>query len=216
MARLPKKPAPRPKAERYHHGDLPRAMLSEALRTIQRRGIDSLTLRSVGEKLGVSRTALYRHFANKEALLGAVAAEGFRRLRQELFEAWDQGGRGRAGFEAMGAAYIHFAVRHPSHYRVMFGGALAKGDVALPPQDKSADAFGVLVDALVELQGAGLAVSQDAHLLALFVWSVVHGVAMLALDGVLHRPEDTETLSRFAIERLWSGIGVGMPAEAVK
>lgn len=211
MPRTSKKLAGRPKTERYHHGDLPRAMLSEAVRTIQRRGIDSLTLRSVGEKLGVSRTALYRHFANKEALLGAVAAEGFRRLRQELFDAWDRGGRGRAGFEAMGAAYIHFAVRHPSHYRVMFGGALARGDAALPPQDQSADAFGVLVDALVELQAGGIASTHEAHQLALFVWSVVHGVAMLALDGVLHSPKDVEAVSAFAIARIWDGIGVARP-----
>lgn len=206
VASVRKKPV-RPKAERYHHGDLPRAMLAEAVRTIQRRGIDALTLRAVGDTLGVSRTALYRHFANKEALLGAVAAEGFRRLRQELFDAWDGGGRGRAGFEAMGAAYIHFAVRHPSHYRVMFGGALAKGDATLPPPDKDADAFGVLVEALVELQGRGEAARHDPQLLALFVWSVVHGVAMLALDGVLHGPVAVETLTKFAIARIRDGVG---------
>lgn len=199
-------PVARPKAGRYHHGDLPRAMLAEAVRTIERRGVEALTLRGVGEKLGVSRTALYRHFANKEALLGTVAQEGFRKLRTELFESWDQAGRGRAGFEAMGAAYVHFAVCHPSHYRVMFGGVLRSNEAALPQGDKSVDAFGVLVDALTELQGLSLARADGAPQLALFVWSVVHGVAMLALDGVLRTPKDVEALTRFAIERLWSGI----------
>jgi hypothetical protein len=88
----------------------------------------------------------------------------------------------------------------------MFGGVLSSGNAALPPEDKSVDAFGVLVDALVELQGQSLARMDDPQQLALFVWSVVHGVAMLALDGILQAPEDIEALSRFANERLWSGI----------
>ena len=109
------------KAKAYHHGDLPQAMLAEAVRTIQRHGIDELTLRGVGERLGVSRTALYRHFANKDALLQAVATEGFCMLQAALQDAWQRAGAGLPGFDAMGAAYIRFAVRHPAHYRVMFG-----------------------------------------------------------------------------------------------
>ena len=101
-------------------------MLTEAVRIIQRSGIDALTLRGVGERLGVSRTALYRHFANKDALLQAVAAEGFRLLQAEIEGAWQRAGGGRAGFEAMGSAYVEFAVRHPAHYRVMFG-TVARG-----------------------------------------------------------------------------------------
>lgn len=184
-------------------------MLVEAVKTIQKRGVDALTLRAVGERLGVSRTALYRHFANKEALLGAVAHDGFGKLRNELLEAWDLSGRGREGFEAMGWAYVRFAMRHPSHYRVMFGGVLRSGAAALPPGDKTVDAFGVLVGALVELQGERLVREDPPEQLALFVWSVVHGVAMLALDGVLPSPQATEMLSRFANERIFSGISAG-------
>src|SRR5215211_7813797 len=83
-------------ANRYHHGDLRRALLEEALQTIQAHGVEAVTLRAIGERLGVSRTALYRHFADKQALLAAVAAEGFRLLRMALLEAWHGGGRGRA------------------------------------------------------------------------------------------------------------------------
>src|SRR5918993_5920157 len=85
----------RKRAHRYHHGDLSRALLHEALRTIEKDGVAALTLRSVGERLGVSRTALYRHFADKKALLAAVATEGFRTLREQLVSAWEEGGRGR-------------------------------------------------------------------------------------------------------------------------
>src|SRR5215475_10955985 len=96
-------PSPRKKlAKPYHHGDLRRALLDEALRTIQAHGVEHLTLRTVGERLGVSRSALYRHFADKQALLTTVGKEGFRELRQTLADAWEQNGRGRAGFRAMG------------------------------------------------------------------------------------------------------------------
>src|SRR5215212_5774767 len=81
------------KKRAYHHGDLRRALLAEAVRIIAKKGVDALTLRSVGARLGVSRTALYRHFADKSALLAAVASEGFRMLRMQLLEAWDSHGR---------------------------------------------------------------------------------------------------------------------------
>jgi AcrR family transcriptional regulator len=180
-------------------------MLQEAVRTIQTEGVDALTLRCVGERLGVSRTALYRHFADKQALLAAVAAEGFRTLRTSLLEAWEAGGRGRAGFDAMGVAYVQFAVRHPSHYRVMFGGAVRPAKRRDDPNDPGTNAFQVLVDAIVEQQRAGL-IRHDAPLqLARFIWAVVHGVAMLALDGILSAAE-AGTLARFANERLRTGL----------
>src|ERR1041384_7388776 len=106
----------------YHHGNLRRALLDEALATIGAEGVDGLTLREIGARLGVSRTAMYRHFADKRALLAAVATEGFRTLRQQLVSAWEAGGRGSAAFESMGTAYIRFAAANPAHYRVMFGG----------------------------------------------------------------------------------------------
>src|SRR6187455_2389962 len=112
--------SPRPgrkSRDRYHHGDLRRALLQEAVRTIQTRGVEALTLRAAGQTLGVSRTALYRHFTDKAALLRAVAQEGFRMLRLELVAAWDKAGGGRNGFEQTGVAYVRFAVEHPAHYR---------------------------------------------------------------------------------------------------
>src|SRR5262245_45006102 len=99
---------PRKRGDRYHHGDLRRALLQEALRTIHANGVQALTLRAVGQQLGVSRTALYRHFADKSALLAAVAGEGFRTLREDLEEAWSRHGRGHEGFAAMGVAYVRF------------------------------------------------------------------------------------------------------------
>ena len=207
----PRPPRParpvRRRPDRYHHGDLRRALLLEAVRTIHAEGAVALTLRGVGDRLGVSRTALYRHFADKQALLDEVAAEGFRMLRAALHEAWGTGGR--AGFDAMGIAYVHFAVAHPSHYRVMFGGLAARHEAS--PADaegagESADAFQVLVDAIVAEQAAGRVRREDPQALALYIWAMVHGVAMLALDGLLPPPTTPDVLARLGIARLHGGI----------
>jgi AcrR family transcriptional regulator len=179
-------------------------LLLEAVRTIHAGGAAALTLRGVGDRLGVSRTALYRHFADKQALLDEVAAEGFRMLRTALQEAWGRGGR--AGFDAMGVAYVQFALTHPSHYRVMFGGVAETREVQHHADGDSTDAFQVLVDAIVAEQAAGRVRREDPQALALYIWAMVHGVAMLALDGLLPPPTTPDALARLAIARLHGGI----------
>ena len=190
----------------YHHGNLRRGLLDEALATIRTDGVEGLTLREIGARLGVSRTALYRHFADKRALLTAVATEGFRMLREQLVTAWEEGGRGRAAFESMGVAYIHFAASNPSHYRVMFGGFVDADAYDPELAGEAAGAFQALVEALASLQRNGTMRGDDAVLMARYVWAVVHGVAMLGIDGQLREPGSVEELTRYALKRLRTGI----------
>ena len=203
-------PLRRPRKKRagqYHHGDLRRALIDQALRTIDKLGVEGLTLRGVGDALGVSRTALYRHFSDKQALVAAVAREGFRTLRLALVDAWERKGRGRAGFEAMAEAYLQFAVAHPAHYRVMFGRFVESG--ARDPEliEEAKAAFQALVDALVEQQRDGQVRADDPLMLARFVWSVTHGVAMLVIDGQLRESDESGTaLNRYAAERIRAAI----------
>ena len=200
--------APRRKpAAAYHHGDLRRALLAETARTIRKEGVDGVTLRAVGKRLGVSRTALYRHFADKPALLAAVAREGFQAFSRDLSQAWTEAGGGRSGFRAMGAAYVRFAIANPSHYRVMFG---AFKDLCERDPELAADAnasFKVLLDAVVTLQTDGLLRADPPQRLARYIWAAVHGVAMLAIDGQLGPdPKAADALARFSLERLSTGI----------
>ncbi|HKE26102.1 MAG TPA: TetR/AcrR family transcriptional regulator [Bryobacteraceae bacterium] len=209
MARSAHPPSEKKRAKPYHHGDLRRALLDEALRTIQKHGVEQLTLRTVGERLGVSRTALYRHFADKQSLLATVGTEGFRKLRQTLADAWEQNGRGRAGFDAMGRAYVQFAVDHPSHYRVIFGGFIesaAKDDHFIA---EARAAFQVLVEALVDQQNVGDIRRDDPVLMARFVWALVHGTAMLFIDGQLPETAQREPLEQYVFERLYASIRPG-------
>jgi AcrR family transcriptional regulator len=195
------------RAGQYHHGDLRRALIDQALRTIDTTGVDALTLRGVGDALGVSRTALYRHFSDKQALVAAVAREGFRAFRLALVDAWEQNGRGRAGFEAMGEAYLQFAVAHPAHYRVMFGRFMES--CARDPElvVEATGAFQALVDALIQGQRDEWVRKDDPVILARFVWSVTHGVAMLVIDGQL-RDADTSgpELNRYALARVRAAV----------
>jgi AcrR family transcriptional regulator len=197
----------------YHHGDLRRALLEEAVRTIRDDGAAALTLRAVGARLGVSRTALYRHFADKSALLNAVSEDGFLRLADALERAWTDAGGGVRGFDEQGRAYVRFALDNPSHYRVMFGVWTSRDeDTAL--RAAGARAFQLLVDALTSLQRDGVVRRHEpTGQVALYVWAAVHGVAMLAIDGRLPGgPGGVRDVIDYAVRRIGSGIFVTEPS----
>jgi AcrR family transcriptional regulator len=204
MAVAAARPRRKPR-DRYHHGDLRRALLDEALRTIQQDGVGALTLRPIGLRLGVSRTALYRHFTDKRALLSAVATEGFRLLTERLLDAWKAGGV--RGFNTMGVAYIRFAMANPSHYRVMFGGFVDDRPRDEDLTRESTAAFQALVDAIVALQKEGAVRKDDPLRLAQFIWAAVHGVSMLIIDGQLaHQRAQIDDVILFAVERISTGV----------
>ena len=190
----------------YHHGNLRRALLDEALATVSAEGVEALTLREIGARVGVSRTALYRHFADKRALLSAVATEGFSTLRQQLISAWEGHGRGDAAFYAMGVAYVHFAIDNPSRYRVMFGGFVDPQAHDAELAAEAEGAFQALVSALATLQESAIVRADDAVLMARYVWALVHGLAMLGIDGQLREKGAIEELMDYAFARLRTGI----------
>src|SRR3954462_15476305 len=131
----------------YHHGDLPAALLRAAGRTLEKRGIGALSLRETARRAGVSHNAPYRHFSDREALLAALAAEGFAMLGERL--------RGKAARE-MGEAYVRFALEKPQRFRLMFGGVLS---LAKSPELRSAaeSAHQALVEGFKQLPRPELA-----------------------------------------------------------
>ncbi|MEM7247042.1 MAG: TetR/AcrR family transcriptional regulator [Acidobacteriota bacterium] len=171
----------------YHHGDLRRALLDAALELIREKDVGGVSLRAIARRVGVTNAAPYHHFPNKSALLREVAAEGFRKMA-EVMEAeiasLPEGATPIVRLEAMGRAYVRFAVAHPAHYRVMF-----RED--LDPDEESAEltsgrdaCFGKLLATAGELAEGS---PERAQSIALTAWSCVHGLSSLWNDGALGR-----------------------------
>ena len=203
--RQPRRPK---RTNRYHHGDLPRALLDAALRIVETQGREALTLRAVARLAGVSQAAPYRHFANKEALLAGVAEEGFRSLMSAMRESVQAcGDIPLARLRAVGIGYVTFATSHPSHFRVMFGRDMADRSALPALRQVASDTLAMLVDAIADCQRAGLVRSEEpAADLALTAWSSVHGLSALLLDGVLDRP--VTDVAEMVTRDLFLGLGV--------
>ncbi|ODU24704.1 TetR/AcrR family transcriptional regulator, partial [Sphingopyxis sp. SCN 67-31] len=109
-----------PRGKGYHHGDLRAAVTAAGMKRLTEGGDAELGLRALARDVGVSATALYRHFPDKEALLDALADEGLRRLGALQAQAWLKAGGGKAGFLAIGVAYVRFAHEDPAIFRLSF------------------------------------------------------------------------------------------------
>lgn len=173
---------------RYHHGDLRRALLDAAVALVEREGRRALTLRGVARLLGVSQAAPYRHFADKEALLAAVAEGGLRALAAQMGEAAAARGADRAArLQALGVAYVEFAAAQTARFRVMFM-AMSADEGAYPSLSEAyGQVFGLLGEAIAACQAEGLVRAGDPRRLALAAWSIVHGLAELETNGQLPR-----------------------------
>lgn len=162
----------------YHHGDLRRALVNAGLELLETRDADDLSLREVARAVGVSPTAVYRHFPDKDALLDALAAEGLGRLAVAQHEAADAAGGGKAGFVATGVAYVRFALDNPALFRLTFSATAARDILDAPEHVPDAMAFLRANAAAAAEQSGG-----DAKVVAIHAWSVAHGLATLLLEG---------------------------------
>ncbi|MGO9385528.1 MAG: TetR/AcrR family transcriptional regulator [Mycobacterium sp.] len=171
----------------YHHGDLKRALTSAALSLVAEKGPKGFTLTEAARRAGVSAAAPYRHFADKAELLATVAEQGFRDLHAELAAAADATPEPKDRVVELGRVYVRWAIAHPDHYQVMFGAENVKADH--PSLEAAAEqAFGDLLDAITRCREAGIAgivEGQDPREMAAPLWSLVHGVASLAIGGEL-------------------------------
>lgn len=203
-------PAAGRRSDRYHHGNLPRALVNAALRLVETEGAEALTLRGAARLAGVSQAAPYRHFADKQALLAAVAEEGFRTMTQAMREASASHEADPLGrFRALGLAYVEFATKHPAHFRVMFGRAAADRSSYPSLRAAAAETFGLLVEAITDCQRAGLVRQGDPEELALAAWSGTHGLSSLAVEGqlVLLGKREPEALAQAVTSTIFFGLG---------
>jgi len=168
----------------YHHGDLRRALLDAALALIANSGPQGFTLREVARRAAVSHNAPYRHFKDKDELLAAVATEGFDKLTNRMRRAMSRATTPLSRFQQCGRGYVGFALASPQHFTVMFDvreNSAASAQLAAA----GARAFATLLGVVEECRAARAIAVKDAPSAALLAWSLVHGIAKLAVAGRL-------------------------------
>jgi len=168
--------------DHYHHGDLRAALIAEGLRHLEHHGEAAMSLRGLAKDVGVSPNAPYRHFADKTALMAALAAEGFRTFADAIV-----GASSRPPLEALkaeGLAYLAFAREHPSLYRLMFSpeGYRLTSDTC---QQQAGRAFGCLTQTAAAAQAQGWKPGRPLNEVVLGYWAALHGWAGLVGDQLI-------------------------------
>ena len=197
--KTPVRPAPRKgrrtaAPEPYHHGNLREALLAAGIQLLKEQGAEALGLRELARQAGVSRTAPYRHFESRDALLAGIAEQGFVKLREVLLEARQQHETDHeAWFIEAARAYIRFAFGYAEHFKLMFGGYMKyEPGQHTSLHDAGNGAFQTLVDLIVASQQSGLVMKGDPLAVSIAAWSTLHGFCSLAvhkrLDFLVQAP----------------------------
>jgi AcrR family transcriptional regulator len=194
----------------YHHGRLREELLAASLDLLAETGVDGLSLREVARRARVSKTAPYRHFADRQALLDALAADGMRRLAERMRTAVDQAGADTEDRQfALAGAYVRFALDRPAQFQLMFGRSKT-GYASAPELREAAEAaFAVALDVVCHGQSHGDIVAGDPTVPAGVAWALVHGVATLAITDHLVRrndPPGVDAWVRAAVAQLNAGL----------
>lgn len=189
-----------PGTKAYHHGDLKRRLVEEAIVMLREGGLESLSLRRLAERVGVSQTALYHHLQDKQGLLCAMGEEGIRRfdeaVRQE--ESGDQTPEAR--FEYFITGYVQFALSYPELYELMFGRTTWRGGTTPSFEQAARSSFRAYAEMVATLQQSGqLSSGLNALRLAQVIWGTLHGLCRMHNDGLLFSPKDVEEISRYAL-----------------
>jgi AcrR family transcriptional regulator len=194
--------------ERYHHGDLQRALIAAAEAILTERGVEGFTLREAARRAGVSAAAPAHHFGSAAGLLTEVALLGFETLTRFLRDGADEGGADPAArLRGQGLGYVRFARAHPARFLLMFRkDRLNWEDGRLRAAGQAA--FLELEDAVRAYRGiaAGGPLDRAALATVLAAWSVVHGFAHLALDGkfdALGGAEEADAILPEMLAGLW-------------
>lgn len=184
----------------YHHGELKPALLAAAAQLLDEGGAALISLREVARRAGVSHNAPYRHFADRDSLLAALAEDGFRELGRRMDAE-------TGGLAALGQCYVRFALEQPGRFALMFGAGLDK--TRYPQLQQAALAlYRRLAQAVHETAPA-----REAEVATLAAWSLVHGLAQLLLDrqlseavqGGLSAAELSERVTRMFANGLQGG-----------
>ena len=188
-------------------------LVSAAAALIAERGPQGFSLREVARRARVSEAAPYWHFASKEALLAAVAEQGFVALAEAMTDVRTRAKDPRRRLQALGVAYVRFALARPSTLRLMFGPEV--GDKSAHPALHAASerAFGLLVATIDEAQAAGSVRRGDPQELAMAAWALVHGLSALLIDRQLRKRVKTRAEAEALAARVTDLLHRGLARE---
>lgn len=172
------------KKKNYHHGDLKNALIQAGVEILAKDGVSGLSLRKVALKAGVSHSAPYAHFVDKQALIAAISTEGFRQLYERVSAVTTKyKSQPTKQLIEVAWAYVQFAMDDPDRFKVMFSAVLEK-EKEYPEFVAESQRNFQLVKMIVEAnQASGQLRSGPSKLVALSAWGIVHGFVMLLLEG---------------------------------
>ena len=168
----------------YHHGDLKNALIQAGIEILSVDGIKGLSLRKVAKHAGVSHSAPYAHFTDKQALIAAISTEGFKQLHSQIESVKKSYGEESGALLIETAwAYVQFALNEPDRFKLMFSSALEKEKEYPDFVEISQNNFRQLVEIVERCQQSNILKDGDSDLIALSVWGTVHGFVSLLLEG---------------------------------
>ncbi|MFN8595627.1 MAG: TetR/AcrR family transcriptional regulator [Anaerolineae bacterium] len=185
-----------PRKKTYHHGDLKNALIEAGADILAKDGVSGLSLRKVAQKAGVSHTAPYAHFADKQALIAAISTDGYRRLYEALAATTLHYANDPARQLIEGAwAYVQFAVNDTDHFKITLSDAIEKEKDYPAFVAMSQQSFALVVQIVEACQQAKVLKRGPADLIAVGVWSLIHGFVSLFLEGQISHT----VLDRYAL-----------------
>jgi len=201
--------------KRYHHGDLRNALIRAGQTILAEEGVAGFDLRKVARAAGVSHAAPYRHFADKQALLAAIAQEGFDQLTVRMSAALAEAPEdAQSQLTCLAHAYVRFALEHPAHMREMFSGLTVDRAVYPTLHAAAKAAFQHLMQVVERGQSRRAIGPGDPTSLATIMWSQIHGITMLLIEdqimGVKGDEQAVAQLIAQCVRVLYDGLRAGL------
>jgi len=172
------------KSKTYHHGNLKEALIAAGLEILSEHGIEGLSLRKVAKKIGVSHTAPYNHFSDKQALLAAISTAGHEQFYRILSDTFEKSKDDPATIiPEIAWSYLQFAQDNPAKFKLMFSGALEEERNHPAFMEVSGKSITLFEEIITFCQGKGQLPSGKVDSVAIKLWSSIHGFTTLMLEN---------------------------------